>query len=332
MRFLTVVLMLVLASYPSHADSTRLLKFDGAAIESPYWFKESFLEFGDDLAEAAENGKTLMLYFHQAGCPYCFNMIQQNFLDAQLAPFIQQKFDVVALDLWGDRDVVLPDGTELTEKTLATHWKIQYTPTLIFLNPDGSINLRIDGYRPKPVFTQVLDYVLSGQTEGGLAQALIQQSDEDMYPEPFLLETHDLSSLKGQLTAVMLEYKGCDDCESLHRNAIARPAVYEQLKPYQVVRFDAASDQLLTLPDGTDITPTQWVKALGVSYYPTTLLFDESGTERFRIGGYVQSFHYATALEYVSAKGYEEFPEFQRFLNDRADRMREKGKKVVITE
>jgi len=332
MRFLTAVLMLVLASSPSHADSTRLLKFDGAEIESPYWFKESFLEFGDDLAEAAESDKTLMLYFHQAGCPYCFNMIQQNFLDPQLAPFIQKKFDVVALDLWGDRDVVLPDGTELTEKTLATHWKIQYTPTLIFLNPDGSINLRIDGYRPKPVFSQVLDYVLSGQTEGGLAQALIQQSNEDMYPEAFLLETRDLSSLKGQLTAVMLEYKGCDDCESLHRNAIARPAVYEQLEPYQVVRFDAASDQPLTLPDGTDITPSRWVKELGVNYYPTTLLFDESGIERFRIGGYVQSFHYATALEYVSAKGYEKFPEFQRFLNDRADRMREKGMKVVITE
>lgn len=332
MRFLTALLMFSLVCISAQADSTRLLKFNGEEIESPYWFKDSFLDLGDDLQEAHDSDKKLMLYFHQKGCPYCFNMIQQNFLDAQLAPFIQQKFDVIALDLWGDREVLLPDGAELTEKSLAKKWKIQYTPTLIFLNADSSINLRIDGYRPKPVFSQILDYVLSGQTEGGLAQALIQQDGEGMYSEAFLLETRDLSRLKGGLTAVMFEYKGCDDCESLHQNTIARSMVYEQLESYQVVRFDASSDQQITLPDGSESTPADWVTALDVNYYPTTLLLDEAGVERFRIGGYVQSFHYATALEYVSTQGYKKFPEFQRFLNDRADRLRGKGKKVVITE
>ena len=332
MRFVAVLLTFLLACASAQAESTRLLKYDGGEIPSPYWFKDSFLDLADDVEEAAESDKVLMLYFHQAGCPYCYNMIQQNFLDPQLAPFIQEKFDVLALDLWGDREVVLPDGTELPEKELAAQWKIQYTPTLIFLNREGEISLRIDGYRPKPVFSQILDYALSGNTGPGLAQTLIKNSGDEMYPEPFILETRDLASLKGKLTAVLLEYPGCDDCEALHRNAIARSSVYDQLEQYQVVRFDATSDKPLTLPDGRSITPAKWVAELGVTYYPTTILLDESGTERFRVGGYVQSFHYATALEYVSRKGYEQFPEFQRFLNDRADRLRTQGSKVVITE
>lgn len=274
-----------------------------------------------------------MLYFHQAGCPYCFNLIHQNFLDPQLAPFIQKNFDVVSFDLWGDRDVVLPDGTELTEKTLAVQWNIQYTPTLIFLNSDGSINLRIDGYRPKPVFSKILDYALNNETDYSLAQSLIAANgNEELYSEFFLLETRDLNALQGKPLAVVFEYKGCDDCEALHRNVIARPAVYAQLSKYQTVRFDVRSPKSLIKPDGSTTTPQRWANELGLNYYPSVVLFDESGTERFRIGGYVQAFHFETALEYVSAGGYRLQPEFQRFLDARANRLREKGETVVITE
>ncbi len=333
MRFLTVLLTLALLSLPTHADSTRLLKYSGGEITQPYWFKDSFLDLADDLEEATEEDKVLMLYFHQAGCPYCFNMIQQNFLDARLAPFIQEKFDVIALDLWGDREVSLPDGTVLSEKALAAKWKIQYTPTLVFLNGDGSISLRIDGFRPKPVFSKILDYALNPQTDYSLAQSLVQGSQEkSLYPQPFLLDTRDLSTLKGKPLAVMFEYRGCEDCEALHRNAFARPAVHDLIKQYSVVRFDATSSEPIVLPDGSVTTPAKWAESTNLSYFPSTLLFDQQGIERMQIGGYVQAFHYATALDYVLEKGYEKFPEFQRYLNDRADRLRERGTKVVITE
>jgi len=333
MRTLTAFLLTALFSVSVFAESTSLLRYDGGEIETPYWFKESFLDIEDDLAEAEEEDKRLMLYFHQAGCPYCYNMVQQNFLDPQLSAFIQEKFDVLALDLWGDREVTLSDGEAFTEKDLAAKLKIQYTPTLIFLNRDGSVQLRIDGYRPKPVFSQILDYVLSGQTEGGLAHQLIQKSsDSTLYPQPFILQTRDLSSLKGKPVAVLLEYPGCEDCDAMHRHAIARKSVHTEFEKFAVVRFDVTETQPLMLPSGVVTTPSKWVKELGITYYPSIVLLDAEGAEQHRIGGYVQSFHLATSLEYVSAKGYSKFPEFQRFLNDRADRLREAGEKVVITE
>lgn len=332
MKRLIFILCALFACTTASAESTRLLSYHGEEIETPFWFKDSFLDLAEDATEANDEGKRLMLYFHQAGCPYCFNMVQQNFLDPRLSSFIQEKFDVVALDLWGDREVTLPDGTTLSEKQLAQQWKIQYTPTLIFLTPEADIQLRIDGYRPKPVFSRILDYVLSGKEEGGLAHTLIQRSDAVLYPQPFFNDTRDLSTTQGKLTAVFLEYPGCSDCEDLHKHALAKSAVFDQLKPFTAVRFDATSKEKITLVDGSVSTPEDWVKTLGVNYYPTLILLDETGKERFRVGGYVQSFHLATALEYVSSRGYEKFPEFQRFLNDRADRLRASGTKVVITE
>ena len=37
--------------------------------ETPHWFKESFLEFEEDVAEAAADGKRVMIFFHQEGAP-----------------------------------------------------------------------------------------------------------------------------------------------------------------------------------------------------------------------------------------------------------------------
>ena len=35
------------------------------------WFLDTFLELGDDLAAAADNGRHLMILYEQNGCPYC---------------------------------------------------------------------------------------------------------------------------------------------------------------------------------------------------------------------------------------------------------------------
>ena len=49
-------------------------------IEHPEWFKESFLDLRDDLAEATENGKQgIALYFGQANCAYCKALMEINF-------------------------------------------------------------------------------------------------------------------------------------------------------------------------------------------------------------------------------------------------------------
>ena len=98
--------------------------------EKPDWFKESFLEFEEDVAEAAAEGRRVMLYFHQEGCPYCARLVEENFADPEIKSFIQQNFDGITLNMWGDREVITVSGREFTEKTFAAALKVQYTPTL----------------------------------------------------------------------------------------------------------------------------------------------------------------------------------------------------------
>ena len=49
------------------------------AIDIPPWFTESFLDFKDEAATAAREGKRLLVYFGQDGCPYCRELMVNNF-------------------------------------------------------------------------------------------------------------------------------------------------------------------------------------------------------------------------------------------------------------
>ncbi|HET9350685.1 MAG TPA: hypothetical protein VFO02_05065, partial [Burkholderiales bacterium] len=44
------------------------------AREVPEWFAETMLDARDEAADAAKQGKRLMLYFWLEGCPYCQRM------------------------------------------------------------------------------------------------------------------------------------------------------------------------------------------------------------------------------------------------------------------
>ncbi|MCK5091158.1 MAG: thioredoxin, partial [Gammaproteobacteria bacterium] len=47
--------------------------------EKPDWFKLSFLDIREDVEEATAEGKRVLLYFYQDGCPYCAKLIRDNF-------------------------------------------------------------------------------------------------------------------------------------------------------------------------------------------------------------------------------------------------------------
>ncbi|NDA15481.1 MAG: DUF255 domain-containing protein, partial [Gammaproteobacteria bacterium] len=95
--------------------------------EHPDWFKESFLDFEDDIDEAAAEDKRLVLYFYQAGCPYCNALIEHNFTQRDIVETMQSHFTVVSINMWGDREVVQVGGRSFTEKTLAAALSVNFT-------------------------------------------------------------------------------------------------------------------------------------------------------------------------------------------------------------
>ena len=124
-----------------------------AVSDLPAFFVETFLHIPDDAADAAKAGKRLLLYFGQDGCPYCKELIQTNFSQKAIADLTRENFLPIGLNLWGDRETTWFDGQLRSEKELAKHLKVQFTPTVLLLDEKGRIVARINGYYPPHRFT-----------------------------------------------------------------------------------------------------------------------------------------------------------------------------------
>ncbi|NNJ94588.1 MAG: thioredoxin fold domain-containing protein [Halobacteria archaeon] len=299
--------------------------------EKPAWFANSFLDLRDDVAEAAASGKRVLLYFYQDGCPYCKKLLDTNFALADTEKRTREKFEVIAINMWGDREVTGLDGEEATEKTFARSLRVMFTPTLLFLNESGKVVLRLNGYYPPHKFNTALDY--AAQYNGSepafneyLAEVSPSAASGVMHHEAsFLPPGSSLAArASGKPLLVMFEQKECAPCDELHRDILKRPASREQLARFDVLLVDMWSNESLVLPDGTQTTPARWARQLGVQYAPSLVFFD-AGREVFRTESYLKAFHTQSAMDYVASAAYREQPEFQRFIATRAEALEAQG-------
>ncbi len=305
--------------------------------EPPSWFKQSFLELKEDVAEAAAAGKRVLLYFYQDGCPYCARLLRDNFGNRHIAEKTRKAFDVIAINIWGDREVTDLQGRSYSEKRFAAALKVQYTPTLIFLDEEGRVVARLNGYYPPHKFEVVLDYVAGHHEKEQTLAAYYRKRNPvpasgKLHAESFFLSTPlDLSRRPpGKHLAVLFEQRACKACDELHGDLLKRKAVLEALSPLDVAQVDLWSKEKLKTPDGRELTADRWAAELGVQYAPTWVFFDDRGKEVFRIEAWVKAFHLEGVLDYVATGGYRWQPSLQRFLQRRADILHAKGFEVDL--
>ncbi|MGH8726076.1 MAG: thioredoxin family protein, partial [Burkholderiales bacterium] len=270
------------------------------AQEPPAWFTESLLDLRQDVAEAAAQRKRVMLYFGQDGCPYCIRLMEVNFRQAAIADKAKRHFVALALNIWGDREVTWTDGRAATEKRLAAELKVQFTPTLVFLDERGGVALRLNGYYPPHQFQAALDYVaarLENKVGFGeyLKKHLKEAASDKLHPQPFFMAApYDLRRAAGaKPLAVLFETPHCAQCDELHAVAFKRREVLDQIAKFEVVRLTVSTDEVVTTPDGRKLSGAAWASALRVGYVPTMLLFDARGREVFRTEAYLRPFHVA---------------------------------------
>jgi len=327
------VLILLLLLIPMQTSLASEGKFYGAIpSEKPDWFKESFLEFEEDVTEAAANGRRVMLYFHQDGCPYCARLVEENFTDPELKAYIIENFDGITLNMWGDRPVVSVAGQDFTEKSFAAALQVQYTPTLIFLDENGKVVLRLNGYYPPQDFRAALDYVVQ-KLEQKLSFSqyrleAIAAATGDLIDEDFYLDELDLQNViaaSGKPLAVYFEAPACPECATMHARILADKATRELVRQADNIQLDVGSTQQITTPVGEQISVKQWARDLGIAYTPSVIFFDETGNEVMRISAFLKTFHFQSVYAYVLDKAYLEEPEFQRYISARADHIREAG-------
>jgi thioredoxin-related protein len=133
------------------------------------WFVDSFLEFAEDVDDAARRGKRFALMWEQRGCPYCRETHLVNLARPDIATFVRTNFDIVQLDIHGAREVADFDGVKLYEKQFAAKYGVHFTPTIQFF-PSGAAGLkdkasarrevaRLTGYLRPDDFLAMFHYV-----------------------------------------------------------------------------------------------------------------------------------------------------------------------------
>jgi len=243
---------------------------------------------------------------------------------------------VVAINIWGDREVTWIDGMRLGEKAFAKQLRVQFTPTLLFFDEKGNIALRVNGYYPPRRFEAALDYV-AGHMEAKIAfgeylkSTVKDEASATLHDEAFFLSTRDLTrGPDARPLAVVLEAPYCAGCDEMHREGFQRPAVRAEMSEFDVVRFAVGEREPVITPDGRKLAVDAWVRELKILYTPSIVFFDAKGREVFRAEAYLRPFHLAGSFAYVASGAYLKEPSFQRFLQARGEQMRDQGKPVDL--
>jgi thioredoxin-related protein len=303
----------------------------------PDWFSQTFLELNEDIAEAAAEKKQLMLYFYQDGCPYCAKLLRDNFAQPDIAKKIQAHFKVIALNIWGDREVTDFNQQITTEKAFARDQNVQYTPTLLMLTQTGQLALRLNGYLPPDKMHQALDYAIARQTGEKTPQSKLD-SNANTTPLPPLAAalTHPLRLADNRQQSyrplmVIFSEHDCSACRKL-QHLLQQPQIATALTNLDIAQLNRWSTQAVQTPQGKMFSTTAWADQQQIHFSPSLVFFDTQGEEIFRVDTLLESFHLKAVLDYVISGAYRHQPSFQRFIQHRAETLEARGIAVELLD
>lgn len=293
-------------------------------LNLPDWFKLSFLELKNDIADLKENNKRgLIVYFGQKDCAYCKAHLEHNWQDPFIVAYTRKYFDVVAIDVRGDRPVADINGKIYrTEKTFSIANKTNFTPTLVFYDTDGKETLRLSGYHPPYQFVAALEFIADNyyKTENlknylARAASFSEYGNEELNSNDiFSLPPYglDRSLFSSQMPlAVFFEKPRCHACDVLHTGPLSNPTILQTMTQLESVQLNILTNTPVLTPAGKKITAQQWAENLGLYYTPTIIFFDEHGKEIIRIDSVIGFYRLNNVLHYVLSKGYLVEPNFQ---------------------
>ncbi len=138
------------------------LLFPLAGAKAQYRVESVDNNFPSEIKAAAEEGKNLVIFFHQAGCPYCDKMRARVLPAPKIVDYFSKNFILIESNIRGNLDVVMPSGKTGTERDFAKKNRVRATPVFIFYDKKGNNVLRLTGYQNVKRFYLAGKYVVDG--------------------------------------------------------------------------------------------------------------------------------------------------------------------------
>ncbi len=178
------------------------------------------------------------------------------------------------------------------------------------------------------------------------ARLMPEMNDDGLYYQPwflnsFLVLEEDLAEAasKGKRLAIFFEQKGCPYCKEMHLVNLADPEINAYIRDnFEVLQINLWGARKVTDFDGEELEERALARKWGVVFTPTIVFVEEDmekiranggKSEVARMPGYFKPFHFLNMFQYVKEKAYTR-QHFQRYIQDKAERMRAKGIEVKI--
>lgn len=310
-----------------YAQTNQIARFVDKPLEEPItlpdWFKLSFLDIYDDIDEAVAKGKDgLIVYFGQKHCPYCKAHLEINWGNPDIVKYTRDRFDVIAIDVKGSRNITTVEGRVYEEKAFSVKQKTNFTPSLLFYNAKKEIVLKLQGYHSPYKFRAALEYVSDKHYEKETFREYLSRAEmadsfgknelnrhTTFMPAPYILDRSRLSAHRP--LAVFFEQPRCHACDVLHAGPLSNETIMADLKKMDVVQLNMQSETRLIAPNGRKITASEWARELDLYYSPTIIFFDQQGKEILRINSVVWLYRLKNVLEYVLSGAHKEYETYQ---------------------
>jgi len=208
--------------------------------------------------------------------------------------------------------VILNEDLTMSEEEVRNYYKVNFTPTIVFLDQNNKLVYKVNGYCSVESFKNILNFVKNrAYQHTTLAEFTSQQNRIKQYQlkdHSAFQEITDLSVKRDKPLLVMFEDQYCVLCNKLHDGHLKNPEILKELDLFDVVRFDAESNQAIIDVNGNKTTPSAYARELRLNYRPGIVMFDQ-GVEVMRIDALLYSYHFAGHLRYIGERHYKQYPD-----------------------
>lgn len=187
-----------------------------------------------------------------------------------------------------------------------------------------------------------------GRSTSARAAGALPLTDDGLHAEPWfhtsfldLKEDHAEAAAAGKHLVVFWEQRGCPYCTEMHRVNLAEPETARYIQEhFLALQLNLYGSREVTDFDGKKLEERKLAERWKVNFTPTLCFFPQSPAavagksgreaEAWRLLGYWKPFHFHSTFVYVKEAAYDDEPNFQRWLGDRAERLRREGKDVKL--